>query len=119
MQERRKHRRLNASDPLPVRDSRTRKTVGFLQDISICGLMVSGQGPFKVDVNYKLTLALPKSFVGVRSLELDAVCRWVAKSRTKKALEAGFEFAPLPAKLEFVVRLLQAEYAVSAIEVEF
>ncbi len=115
MPEKRKNRRLTAPEPLAVKDGDTRLTLGFLQDISHHGLMLTGKCPFRVGASYKLKLILPKAIAGVRSVELDAVCRWVSRSNLKKAYDAGFQFVSVSADKDLVIRLLEVEYAIDAL----
>lgn len=118
MNERRKHRRFTAPEPLAVKESGTRLTLGFLQDISHNGLMLRGKCPFRIGATYHLKIILPKSISGSRSIEIEAVCKWVSQSNLKKAYDAGFEFTPLPTEKEIVIRLLEADYAISALPSE-
>ena len=118
MSDKRRDRRFSASEALAVKDVGSKLTIGLLQDISHSGLMITGKGPFKINTSYKLKLMLPKMIMGHRSIELEAVCKWVAKNKVAKAVDAGFAFKPLGGDLDLVVRFLEAEYAVLAIPTE-
>ncbi|MFZ1683103.1 MAG: PilZ domain-containing protein [Candidatus Zixiibacteriota bacterium] len=118
MTEKRKDRRFTANEALAVKDASSKLTIGLLQDISHHGLLITGKGPFKVNATYKLKLMLPKSIMGHRSVEIDALCKRVAKNKEAKGFDAGFSFKTLEGDLDLVIRFLEAEYAVVAIPVE-
>jgi hypothetical protein len=116
MKERRKSRRVPAADSLPIRNRMTNEVVGFLQDLSGQGMMVSGKGPFDLNQPYKLKVILLKPVMGVRQIELEATCKWKKKESGQKAWLAGFEFAHLSLDQELLILLIGAEYAVASME---
>lgn len=118
MTERRKSRRVNSLESLPVRDRATGEVIGFVRDLSDHGMQISGQGPFVVNRSYKLKLILLKPVMGTRQIELGAVCKWKSKETHHKAFRAGFSFADISAENELRILLLGAEYAVCAAEIE-
>lgn len=118
MTNKRKDRRIYAPDVLPVKDRVSCLTLGFLRDLSVHGMKLTGKGPFTQGNIYRLKLVLPRAVMGKRSVELEACCRWKSKTAKKDVFDAGFQFAELSEDTELLILLVQAEYAVKMMDVE-
>jgi hypothetical protein len=118
MAEKRKSRRIVAPEALPVKDSETRVTLGFLCDLSIGGMMIIGDGPFVVNKPRRIKIILPQRIMGTRHLELEAICRWKAKTPARGGFNAGYEFAALTQEQELLIALVEAEYVVRGLPLE-
>ncbi len=116
--ERRKARRVVAPEALAVKYPATRVTLGLLYEISIGGMMITGNGPFVIGRPLKLKVMLPLRIMGTRHIELEAICRWKAKTASRGVFNAGFEFATLTPVQELLIALIEAEYVVRALPLE-
>ncbi len=115
MAEKRKSRRVATTEQLAVKDPQTRVTLGFLRDLSVGGMFITGQGPFSVNKPTTIKIVFPFRIMGERQLELKAVCRWRAKTPSQGMYSAGYEFVDVTAEQELVINLIQAEYLVRAL----
>jgi hypothetical protein len=118
MAEKRKSRRIVAPETIPVKDSSSNVTVGYLRDLSIHGMMVTGKGPFEKDQPYQLKVVLPRPVMGTRTIELRATCKWKTKTANRGVFDVGLQFPALPQDVELLIVLIQAEYAVRALPSE-
>jgi hypothetical protein len=118
MTNKRKERRVYAPDVLPVKDQASHLTIGFLRDLSLHGMKLTGKGPFTEGKQCKLIVVLPRSVMGKRSVELMATCKWKTKTAKRDVFDAGFLFGQLTENQELLILLVQAEYAVRALDDE-
>ncbi len=118
MTDNRKDRRIYAPEVLPVKDKASHLTLGFLRDLSLHGMKLTGRGPFSEGKKYNLSIVLPRAIMGLRTIQLDATCKWKAKTPKRDIMDAGFEFGPLTENQELLIVLVQVEYAVKALDFE-
>lgn len=118
MNDNRKDRRIYAPEVLPVKDKASHLTLGFLRDLSVHGMKLTGRGPFKDGQKYNLSIVLPRAVMGARTIQLEATCKWKAKTQKRDIFDAGFQFGRLTEDQELMVVLVQVEYAVKALDFE-
>ena len=75
MKERRKHKRIQSPQPLPVLDRTTGKQLGLLVDLSIGGLLIETKTLLQVGSVYQLQIILLQT-VSKSKIELSAEVVW-------------------------------------------
>jgi len=108
--DRRKSRRVALFDDFHVLDSQTGDLLGYIRDISSHGMMVVGSLVPVVDQAYKIAVVLPEPIVEVKTLQLEATCRWHTIDVQRGFHRSGFQFGELAFREQHIVEQIQTEY---------
>ena len=74
-----------------VLDRDTGVAIGRLADLSVRGIMVVGEEPIELGVDFSLALELPEPIEGRPTIELEARSLWSRPAPNPKLKETGFE----------------------------
>ena len=108
MDERRKSPRKALYRYLEVVDSKSKRPVGRLVNLTPEGIMLMSEKPFKEKASFKLKVKLPEGVLNLKSITVDSECRWCATSVNPDYYDAGFEFTKVPGQsLEAIDFLLK------------
>ena len=114
--DRRKPQRVALFDDFHVLDSQTGELLGYIRDISSHGMMVVGSLVPVVDQAYKISVVLPEPIVEVKTLQLEATCRWHTIDVKRGFHKSGFQFGTLANPEAHIVEQIQIEYEFSSSE---
>ncbi len=78
---------------LRVVDRTTQELIGHLVDITPDGIMLIGEKPLPVDVDYQLQIILPQEINGKESLDLDARAIWCRPDVNPSLYGMGFQMS--------------------------
>jgi c-di-GMP-binding flagellar brake protein YcgR len=96
MDERRKSPRRSLYRYLEVVDSKSKRLVGRLVNLTPEGMMLMSEKPIKEQGTRKLKVSLPESVLNLKTITVDTECRWCATSVNPDYYDAGFEFTKIP-----------------------
>jgi hypothetical protein len=106
-QERRRLKRRNLSQYLPVLDSGTLQVIGHLVDVSTVGFRMDSKIPITPNHSYNLRLVFAEEIAGKVSLEFTACAKWCRSDPIQPfSYNAGFEITDIaPDDLEVFKRI--------------
>jgi len=99
-------RRRRHQDFFAVSDRTTKHLLGFLVDLSECGLQVVGNMPLEVGVCYQLGISLPFQTSEVKWIAIDAWCRWSRENENEGLHYSGLEIAAMAPEEKARIRKL-------------
>ncbi|MCH9698670.1 MAG: PilZ domain-containing protein [Gammaproteobacteria bacterium] len=91
MNERRKHKRINSPEPLPVLDRITGDRIGLLVDLSFGGLLLESNTLLQVEETYQLQIILPQAVGKSKKIEFTAEIVWSNTQEPHNTFCAGLQ----------------------------
>ena len=113
MDERRRDTREKMTVFTPVYDHHPRTLLGYLADLTLHGVMVSGEKPLDVDRRGMLAIEFPEHLIDVRPAHLTIPARVVrcnVDERNPKNYNIGFEFTEVTPESEKVIEAILRRY---------
>lgn len=100
-------KRRNLVYNLKVYDDETGKFLGYLIDLTTCGIKLLSKQPLPVNILYKLRLMLPDGYFTRKELKFEAQSRWSARDINPDYYATGFSAPQLEVNVQDVFHDLQ------------
>ena len=112
MHERRKEKREKMTAFTPVYDEHPRTLLGYLADLTLMGVMVTGEKPLKVNKSGILAIEFPdKLEISPSRITIPArVARCVPDETNPQYYNIGFEFTEVKPEQEKVIKAILRRY---------
>ncbi len=110
----RAQQRYELTQPIPVYDQLSERSMGALVNITIEGMMLLANEPVETNRIYQLVLQLPEPIAGQAEIEVGVDCLWTRSDELARNHWAGFQIIDASQQAIKSIEVLIREYGALA-----